>query len=402
MDHLTNYDLAEANREVLRSFYVVLKDLDEHLQFIFMTGTTKFVQTAVASALNNLIDISLEPSFNAICGFTFEELKTLFSDRFPELLEYFKQLGYLESSAGTDDLMKEILLWYDGYSWSDADRVLNPFSILNFFTYRRFRNYWYATGAPFFLTELIRQNPFAYVQARLQSHSYSVLKINDLKDLAPAPLLFQTGYLTVDKVLITEKIPTQHDPQKIIEETYSFRIPNLEVQSSYRESLLHGLYGLSTSKPHELAVAFTGAILSRDSFELERILGTIFARITYHQNNQNHIPRESFYHSVTQAFMEGLGLDVWPEVPSYKGRSDLDLRLQGGVYVVMEFKYVAASTEAKPDNEEKQRLLKEAVEEAKEQVKMKNYARKYQLKANEIIEALVCVYGPGEVMVRFS
>ena len=150
LDNLEDLDKAKEMREVLRSFYVILKSCDEYLRFVMLTGISKFSKAGVFSALNNLQDISMSIRYGDIAGYTQQELEDNFSDWIIETA----QIMSLDRSI----LIKEIREYYDGFSFDGKTRLYNPFSILNFFLDGNFGNYWYVSGSPTFIVKYMKKN----------------------------------------------------------------------------------------------------------------------------------------------------------------------------------------------------------------------------------------------------
>ncbi|MDR1315048.1 MAG: AAA family ATPase [Deltaproteobacteria bacterium] len=141
-DHISDRNLALACRNVLHDFYRSINTNQKHVRFAFITGITRLAMAAVDSGANNFIDISLDEEFAGICGFTLNEFDFLFQDRFEETLNRLKTRGQLPPGAGVDDLKAKILDWYDGYNWLGNEHVLNPYSIIRFFSKKN----WVRTG----------------------------------------------------------------------------------------------------------------------------------------------------------------------------------------------------------------------------------------------------------------
>jgi hypothetical protein len=128
--------LAKANSAVLSDFYASLKSISPKLRFVMVTGVTRYAMMGLSAGLNQLVDISFNPKYAAICGFTVDELDQYFGDRYDSVLETLKSTEYLPVASSAADLRQKILDWYDGYTWNGKTRVLNPISILNFFNGR--------------------------------------------------------------------------------------------------------------------------------------------------------------------------------------------------------------------------------------------------------------------------
>ena len=179
LDALAEPDVARANREFLRGFYGVIKDCDADIRFCFLTGVSKFSKAGLFSGLNNLEDITLSPTYGAICGYTDDDLDTVFA---PEL-------------EGLD--RDEIRHWYNGYGWRGPGKVYNPFDILLLFRTREFRNHWFETGTPAFLVDLLARRKVDALSLEGSVADDTLLSAFDVDRIEPEALLFQTGYLTI-------------------------------------------------------------------------------------------------------------------------------------------------------------------------------------------------------------
>ena len=179
LDALGDRELALANRGFLRDLYGAIKDCDEHLRFVFLTGVTKFSKAGLFSGLNNLRDITLAPEFSDICGYTDAELDAVFA---PEL-------------EGLD--REKIRRWYNGYNWLGPERLYNPFGVLLLLAERRFGNYWFESGTPTFLVDLLSRRRVAAPTLERMVADDELLSTFDVDDISTEALLFQTGYLTI-------------------------------------------------------------------------------------------------------------------------------------------------------------------------------------------------------------
>jgi hypothetical protein len=142
IDFIESLEGVNENREVLRSLYSGIKDLDPYFSFVFLTGVSKFSKVSIFSDLNNLGDITLDATFNALCGYTQQELEASFSDHFQAISK--------KMEVSVTDLLEKVREWYNGYNWTGEDRLYNPFSILNFVRKGQFQNFWFSTGTPTF------------------------------------------------------------------------------------------------------------------------------------------------------------------------------------------------------------------------------------------------------------
>ena len=214
LDALDAPDLARDNRDFLRGLYAVIKDGDADVRFVLLTGVSRFSKVSLFSGLNNLKDITLDPRYAAICGYTDRDLDTVFAPELPGL---------------DRDAVRE---WYNGYRWLGDEAVYNPFDILLLFDTRRFGAWWFETGTPTFLLEtLVARGVESFALDGLVSGD-ALLSSFDVGDVAPEALLFQTGYLTIRAV-----------ESRAGKTYYRLGYPNREVRESLNESLLRHLTG---------------------------------------------------------------------------------------------------------------------------------------------------------------
>ena len=310
LDALEEEQVARANRDYLRGVYATIKDCDGHVRFCFLTGVSKFSKVSLFSGLNNLIDITLDPSYSSICGFTEEDLGTVFA---PEL-------------EGLD--RERVRDWYNGYSWGGAERVYNPFDVLLLLRNRKYKAWWFETGTPTFLVRTLaeRQVHAATLEDALASEK--LLGTFDVGRIATEALLFQTGYLTVTGVATEEG-----------REFYRLGYPNREVRESLNESLLDYLTG-NAWRPEEHWGPLRRILREADFAGLEERIRALFAAIPHDWYRRSGIDRfEGHYASVMYAYFAALGQDVRAEDSGSRGRADLTLRAGGQVYV-FEFKIV--------------------------------------------------------------
>jgi hypothetical protein len=205
---LSNPTLCLEIVEVLHDFFGAIKDLDSYVRFVFVTGLTQMARTAIGPSASNILDVSLESEFSAVCGFTVEELDQYFGPYYEEALSTLTRRGKLPEGATASDLRGLLLEWYDGYNFSfrpeDGQRVLNPLSVTSFFRTGRFEDYWVQSGPPAFLAGEIRKSPRAFFIAsgaspEAREYTGGVLRRLPIDYEDPVPLLFQLGYLTLDE-----------------------------------------------------------------------------------------------------------------------------------------------------------------------------------------------------------
>ena len=308
LDALDDPACARANRDYLRGFYGVIKDCDEHVRFAFLTGVSKFSKVSLFAGLNNLNDITLDERYSAICGYTEDDLDTVFAAELP----------------GLD--REQIREWYNGYSWGGESKVYNPFDLLLLFDKRAFKPWWFETGTPSFLAEtLIKQNILtAGLDGMLVSED--ILGKFEVGNIAPEALLFQTGYLTIGG-----RDTRRGQPR------YRLVYPNREVRQSLNMSLLAYLTGQDTYREQHLD-ALEELLARGDLTGLERRIRALYDSIPYEWHTRNEIARyEGYYASVFYGYVSGLDVDVVVEDSSNRGRLDMSVQAGGRVYL-FEFK----------------------------------------------------------------
>ena len=375
LDHISDIELAEANRKALRGFYGVLKSMDPFLRLTFITGITKFTKTSVFSGLNNLRDLTLSRKYANICGIPTDELGQYFS-------EHIGHLKTLEGFNRYDSVYDEILSWYDGYSWDGRTRVINPFSLLGFLTEERFANFWYASGTPKFLLDLIKQRPNGYTNLKNFEMGEWTLDTFDIHKLEIEPLLFQTGYLTVKEVL-PDQAPA----------VYLLDMPNNEVRLAFN---LHILAEFTESGAAFSETAYRRIkenLRTGDLVSMMETLKALFSSIPY----QLHIKHEHYYHSIFFAILNLLGFDIDPEVSVSGGRIDAVLENHDKVYI-MEFKYFKCEPDASP--EEKRKLFDKSLEEGMQQIIDRGYCAKYAGSGKNIYQVALVFLGRDDIDIR--
>ncbi|MFZ4526645.1 MAG: AAA family ATPase [Chlorobium sp.] len=303
LDNIENIPEALIIRNGMRDFYTKIKENDEYLRFAFLTGVSKFAKVSIFSGLNNLEDISLNPDYGNICGYTQLDLDTTFAP-------------YLE---GVD--MEKVKRWYNGYNFL-GDSVYNPFDILLFIKNNfEFDNYWFETGTPRFLIELIKKNSYFIPRFERLYVNKSLLNSFDIENLNLETILFQSGYLTIKRL-----IPSGTGIR------YELGFPNREVQISFNDSILQSMINVSEKELlHDELLDF---IETGDVNKLEPLIRHLFASIAYNNYTNNQIDRyEGFYSSVLFAFFVGFGVSIIAEDVSNRGRIDLTLKAGGQTFL---------------------------------------------------------------------
>ena len=304
LDALEEPEVARANRDFLRSVYAVVKESDAHIRFSFITGVSKFSKVSLFSGLNNLKDITLNPHYSAICGYTDEDLDSVFA---PEL-------------EGLD--REQVRDWYNGYSWRGDEKVYNPFDILLLFDTREFAAHWFETGTPTFLVDTLFDRRVSALALDGMVGSAELLSTFDVGDMPTEALLFQTGYLTIER-------PEPRGGEMF----YRLGYPNQEVRQSLNRSLLNRMTGDASRRAAHSARLYD-LLLANDFEGLRRLFESFFASIPHQWYTKNDLASyEGFYASVFYSYFAGLGLDVTVEDSSSHGRLDMAVRFNGNVYL---------------------------------------------------------------------
>ncbi len=339
LDNIDEPEKAKEVREYLKGFYSLLKDLDEYLKFILLTGVTRFSKAGIFSGLNNLEDISLNPDFGNIVGITQEELE-----------EY---LGEEIKRHNVD--LEEVKEWYNGYSFL-GDRLYNPFDILRFVKNKCvFKDYWFSSGTPNFLIKLIESGNFYIPELSNLVVGEEMMDRFDVENLRPEVVLYQAGYLTIDEVM--------RSPRGGM--LYRLRVPNKEVRMSLSDAILDYWRVVEKNRRGELEDGLYVALGSGDVEGIKNLVKRLFESIPYHYHINNPMGQyEGYYASVLFSFFMSTGYEVRGEDVSRRGRADIVVLAKDKVYVV----------EIKTD----------AQEPAIKQIEERRYWKKYEGVGKEI------------------
>jgi len=345
-DNMMLHSLGDAERQAtvrerFQDLFAPLKSLDDHLQFVFITGISKFSQMGIFSKLNNLENISLQVNYEQICGISEKELVT-------QLRPDIEQLA--ETRGETyDETLAELKRMYDGYHFSTRmTDMYNPFSMVKALKSGEIAKYWFDSATPSALIDMLRQMPALEI-----SDVDGVTCESDAFDQAfdsyqaPLPVLYQSGYLTI-------KAYDREDGM------YTLGFPNEEVRKGFAGSLFQ--YITDTKSDDRIRSVFLKAYYDfRRTDDLPAFIEaikTFFAGIPYQWEKDNR--NEHYYHALLYTLLTSFGADVRAEEPTAKGQTDITLLMPKGIYV-MELKY------DKP------------VQEALDQINQKGYAKMYRL-----------------------
>jgi hypothetical protein len=332
LDNLTAPDIAREMRDGLRNLYSVIKDSDAHIRFAFLTGVSKFSKVSLFSGLNNLRDITVSAEYSAICGYTEADVDTVFAPELP----------------GLD--REQIRDWYNGYNWT-GEAVYNPFDLLLLFKERLFRPWWFETGTPTFLVDLLTRRGFFTPELARRQTSMELLSTFDVEQINSDALLFQTGYLTIHQV----------EEPLLGYWVYTLGYPNHEVETSLNAALLIG-YGADGQRAFENRLRLLQLLTRADCAGLQALFQAFFASIPHDWHRNNPIARyEGYYASVFYSYFAALGLPITLEDATHHGQLDMTVRFNRHLYL-FEFKVVELAPEGR----------------ALQQIKDRGYADKYR------------------------
>jgi hypothetical protein len=286
-------------RSLLKGFYGVLKSSDAHLRFIFLTGVSKFSQVSVFSDLNQLSDLTFNPRYADLCGLTQEELEANFEPEIEGVLE----------KTGRDrvEYMDKLRRFYNGYRFTENPlTVYNPFGMLNhFYEGGKFSDYWYGSATPSFLVDLLKTHNINLLDlGKMYAEPWDFGKF-DIDNIEAAPLLYQTGYLTI----------TDYDEGR---QRFTLDYPNEEVHAAFAHSLVkHGL-GLPPEKGQALHFKLIDALFDGDIDAAMNAIKLFLAEIPY----DIVVEKEKYFQSVVHLIFKMLGFNCRSEVCIASGRLD--------------------------------------------------------------------------------
>ncbi len=341
-----------AYRKVMQEFYVPLKANEQYVKFCFITGITKFSQLSIFSTINNLKNVTLLPRFSAICGFTEQEVKSVFKDDIQNMSEAY--------GCSWEEMFQKIKLRYDGYHFASvSDDIYNPFSLLNAFGDEELNNYWFASGTPTFLVRQLqhfRTDIMSLDRLEVPSSAFDQPTEN-MKDALP--LLYQSGYLTIK----------DYDREG---EMYFLSIPNQEVRIGYVRGLLPVYTGLDDSSVQAgFALRFWRALRRGDTELAMREMQAYMAGIPYVEGFKQKLAdaatKEGFYEYTMYLIFSMLNVYAKTQVKCAGGRVDMVVWLPDATYV---FELKVNGT----------------AREALEQIDQKGYAFPYQAEDRKVVK----------------
>ena len=343
LDTNSNPALQQKLRNTVRDFFSPLKGMGQYLRFLLLTGISKFSQLSIFSELNNLQNISMRDDFSALCGITERELLTE--------LRYDIQRMADANNETYEEACAHLKKQYDGYHFSkNCEDIYNPFSLFNALNAKDYKNFWFSTGTPTFLIELLQEADFNVrnlegIEATDEEFDAPTEQIQ-----SPIPVLYQSGYLTIKG----------YDPDFQI---YTLAYPNKEVRKGFIENLLPTYVHRARENNTFYVVSFIRDLRKGDIESCLERTRSFFASIPHDLENKT----EKHYQTIFYLLFRLMGQYVDVEVQSAIGRADVVLKLSDAIYV-FEFKFDGTP------------------EEALAQIESKNYAIPFQSDGRRIVK----------------
>ncbi len=346
INNLKNPKLAEKNRDLLKGFFGTLKGLDEHLKFTFTTGVSKFSQVSLFSGPNNLKDITMDPRYAGMMGYTEKELKKAFLNHIQAIIKNKQKEGGLTTE---ESILNEIRTWYNGYRFSSGETyVYNPFSTLNYLDEQEAKTYWYSTGTPSFLIDELKKHSESMVSLDgTVATQEELMDISSFERIDLEALMYQTGYFTIKG----------YNP---ISKRYQLGLPNEEVRSAFINSLVQNfapITNLRSSREsvqrlekHQPDLLFKQIELGLSSFAYQVFVDA----------------KERTYQGMLLSMLYGMGFDPLSERATNTGRIDVVLEIPKTIYI-LELK------------------LNNSAETALKQIHDKRYFKPYLRKGKKIV-----------------
>lgn len=311
---INDKELQTAYRNTLKAFYGALKSQDKYIRFAFLTGVTKFGKVSVFSDLNNLIDISMDERYDTICGITEDEMHLYFEEGIQKLSKRYN-ISY-------DETCTRLKKRYDGYHFVEyGTPVYNPFSLLNTFSSSKFGSYWFETGTPTFLVQLLKRDNFYLPDLTEQQVTADFLNSIDSMDQSPIPIIYQSGYLTIKEYDERFKF-------------YTLGYPNAEVEEGFTNYLLPYYTHLGSESGPMFISNFVLSLEKGKPKDFMKRMQVLFSDTDYKIIGDAELYFQNAFYIVTKL----LGFYVDIERTISDGRIDMIAKTKDYIYI-FEFKY---------------------------------------------------------------
>ena len=316
-------------RKTLKAFYGVEKTMDRYIQFGFFTGVTKYSKVSVFSDLNNLTDITMDRRYAELCGITEQEIRQVLDAEVGQLA--------LANGLSKEVCYEKLKQNYDGYRFEhDTVGLYNPFSLLHVLDAKAFKDYWFETGTPSFLVELLKHNNYRLDNLNREELTADVLGNVDTIDQSPIPMLYQSGYLTIKG----------YDSRF---EIYQLGFPNLEVERAFTRFLLPYYTPLKSNQGQLFVANFVLDVENGRVEQFMQRLDTLFASGDYQVAGD----AELYFQNAVWLIFKMIGFYTEVERHTADGRMDIVIQTSDYIYL-LEFKLDKSADEALQQIEDKQ------------------------------------------------
>ena len=321
-----------ALRRAMQNFYSPIKSLDPYLEFVFLTGITKFAQLSIFSELNNLFNISMYDQYSAICGISSEELHTQMQPDVERLAEHLH--------LSVDETFERLKLKYDGYHFSkNSEDVYNPFSLIKALASGDISDYWFDSGTPTYIIKLLQKYNVGLRDLTGQDAGVSDFDVSPENMTTALPLLYQSGYLTIK----------HYDPMI---DLYTLGYPNEEVHTGMVRSLAANYLTPAEGTNSSFVIKFVKAVIADDMEQALTLMRAYLAGVSYRLSNKTERDVQTIFYLVFSL----IGSFIKVEEESAHGRADVVITLPSVVYV-MELKFDGSADAALRQIDEKGYLI---------------------------------------------
>jgi len=334
LDSINNWELQDYIRNRVRNLFSPLKAQSQFLRFVFLTGISKFSQLSVFSELNNLQQLTFDPNYEGICGITEEEMLTQLK---PDIELLCKKRNKLDARYGIvntyDSIVDELKHWYDGYHFSrEMTDIYCPWSLINAFSMGDIMNFWFSTGTPTSLINILRtRTNISIVELEGYSAKLSRFDAPTERITDPIPALYQSGYLTLKG----------YDRRR---NEWTLGFPNEEVREGFAECLYKYYMEDYVGSGDTLGIAFNDLKFKDKTFDqFIDVIRRWYAGIPYSITDKNQ--NEQLYQSLLYAAFMAVGADISAEEQTSDGRMDIALKVPDAIYI-LELKYGKTAKEA--------------------------------------------------------
>ncbi|MBC7473291.1 MAG: ATP-binding protein [Candidatus Sericytochromatia bacterium] len=314
VEYIEDSEIRNKMKDIIKDFYLVLKECDRYIKFAFLIGVSKFSKISLFSGLNNLIDLTLDPEYSTMLGYTQIELEYYFDDRIKLLAE--------KQNISVKDAKEDLKRWYNGYSWDGLNFVYNPFSILNVLKDKVINNYWFKSGTPTLLIKLIKDKDIDVRTLENFVASDALLDSFEIENINVPSLLFQTGYLTIKEII---------EPNSPYRE-YILNYPNMEVKESLLNNILMGFANEDDSR-----IKINSLFKALNKNDLDGFFKFIFDIFTHIPNEIFMSDKERYYQTIIYLILTLIGVRIKVEIQTNIGRIDAVIETRDNIYII-EFK----------------------------------------------------------------